>query len=194
MEKAPQRGEEKQKQPGESEQQGLRDISIVLDNYDDIFSDFDPRPYSQRELSEDFIKELSRRYLEDSKGKFEVRFLIPAYERDPKGEAVIKKRLREHFLREERTVAEEIRIVRGRGLAFIAVGITLLLAEAFIAISYKDSVVVAVIGILFLPAGWFGVWTGIEKLLDTGPRILQQKAAHEKFSKCNYIFISDDRE
>ena len=27
------------------------EISILLDTYDDIFSDFDPRPYSQRALS-----------------------------------------------------------------------------------------------------------------------------------------------
>ncbi|MBI2151367.1 hypothetical protein HYU21_01420, partial [Candidatus Woesearchaeota archaeon] len=30
-------------------------ISLVLDSYDDIFSDFDPRDYSEKALSEDFL-------------------------------------------------------------------------------------------------------------------------------------------
>ena len=30
-------------------------ISLVLDSYDDLFSDFDPRDYSQKALSDDFL-------------------------------------------------------------------------------------------------------------------------------------------
>ena len=33
------------------------EISLLLDSYDDIFSDFDPRPYNQRALSQDFLAE-----------------------------------------------------------------------------------------------------------------------------------------
>jgi len=29
----------------------LSEISLIIDTYDDIFSDFDPRPYSQRALA-----------------------------------------------------------------------------------------------------------------------------------------------
>ena len=32
-------------------------VSLWLDTYEDIFSDFDPRPYGQRALSEDFVAE-----------------------------------------------------------------------------------------------------------------------------------------
>lgn len=38
----------------------MSEISIWLDNYDDIFSDFDPRPYSQRSLSDDFLAEAKK--------------------------------------------------------------------------------------------------------------------------------------
>ena len=33
----------------------LGEISILLDSYDDIFSDFDPSHYSERTLFDDFI-------------------------------------------------------------------------------------------------------------------------------------------
>ena len=35
-------------------------ISIVLDSYDDLFSDFDPRPYRIRALSDDFLLECKK--------------------------------------------------------------------------------------------------------------------------------------
>ena len=35
----------------------MSEISLILDTYDDMFSSFDPRPYSQRALSEDFLSE-----------------------------------------------------------------------------------------------------------------------------------------
>lgn len=36
------------------------EISLVLDTYDDIFSDFDPRPYGERALSSDFLDEAKK--------------------------------------------------------------------------------------------------------------------------------------
>ena len=38
----------------------LRDISIWLETYDDIFSDFDPKAYSERVLSDDFLVEIRK--------------------------------------------------------------------------------------------------------------------------------------
>ena len=35
-------------------------ISLWLDDYADIFSDFDPRPFSQRALSDDFLNEAKK--------------------------------------------------------------------------------------------------------------------------------------
>ena len=35
-------------------------VSLWLDNYDNIFSDFDPRSYAHRELSDDFLIEAKK--------------------------------------------------------------------------------------------------------------------------------------
>ena len=45
-----------------------RDISIWLDNYDDIFSGFDPKPYSERVLSDDFLTEVGKVCKEKDEG------------------------------------------------------------------------------------------------------------------------------
>ena len=39
----------------------LSSVHIALDDYDDIFSDFDISPYNQRALSKDFLDELKTR-------------------------------------------------------------------------------------------------------------------------------------
>ena len=36
----------------------MADISLWLDDYDDLFSDFDSRNYLKRRVSEDFLEEL----------------------------------------------------------------------------------------------------------------------------------------
>lgn len=175
-------------------EQTLRDIALVLDDYSDMFSDFDPRPYGKREFSEDFLKELARRYLEDSKGNFEVRFFIPAYERDLKAEVVIKKRLREHFHFEEKRVHKETEAIRKKGATYVAIGAAVLLFETFVSHFSTDALLASIPGVITLPVGWFFVWTGFERILDTSPGHSKQKQIFEKFAKCSYLFISEDRE
>ena len=46
----------------------LKEIAVVIDTWDDIFSDFDPRPLNERTVSGDFIEELRKRYRETPRG------------------------------------------------------------------------------------------------------------------------------
>ncbi len=173
----------------------LREITIQLDNYDDIFSDFDPRPYHSRELSDDFVKEIRRRYLEDKRGRFEVRFTMPSSERDLKEEALIKKRLREHFAsmtaREEDTVSS----IRTRGYIYIVIGAIVLVADVFaLFVLNESSVFYKILSVLLVPAGWYGMFEGMGKVIDQPNEALERKSVYEKFEKANYIFMSDEME
>src|SRR5262249_60242404 len=96
-------------------------VSLWLDNYDDIFSDFDPRPYSQRALSEDFLAE-ARRAVRDRHDEVpELRLLVPTPARHVEDETIIRKRLHEHF----RKHADRLRRKRRR-----AIGVSLVVAMA----------------------------------------------------------------
>lgn len=173
----------------------FREITITLDTYDDIFSDFDPRPFSQRELSEDFLKEIQRRYMEDKKGRFEIHFTIPSTERDVKGEAVIKKRLREHFAFMAKQEEEVIRKTKMRGYAYIIIGSAVLLANVFALFwLQEESFFYQILSIMLVPAGWYGMWTGIEKVIDEPFSAVDRKMIHEKFEKANYVFMSEEME
>ncbi|MFA6489953.1 MAG: hypothetical protein WCT52_04710 [Candidatus Micrarchaeia archaeon] len=177
------------------EAQQFREITIQLDTYDDIFSDFDPRPYQERELSEDFIKEIQRRYMEDKRGRFEVHFTVPFSERDAKEEALIKKRLREHFAVMVRREDETIKSTKSRGYIYMLVGAIVLLADVYALFLLEGtSLEYRILSILLVPAGWYGMWTGIEKIIDDPFASIERRAAFDKFEKANYVFISNELE
>ncbi len=172
----------------------IRDISIAIDSYDDIFSDFDPREFSQREVSDDLLKDLKRRYVEGKSGRLEVRFILPADLREPKLEATIKKRLREHFERRLKGLEGEVHKRRWRGKMYIAFGALFLLVQAYYSSFFRDVLSSELLAIILVPAGWFGMWTGIEKLLEDPERVEEQKKLNEKLMHASYIFLSQDRE
>lgn len=173
----------------------LREIAITLDTYDDIFSDFDPRPYDKREMSEDFLKEISRRYMEGKHGRFEVHFTIPSAVRDLKEEALIKKRLREQFTFMVKRESEAIRKTKGRGYFYMVVGFLILLLDTYFYffLSY-DSVFYHLLSILLVPAGWYGMFTGIGKVIDEPFDASERKKLHEKFERAEFSFMSDELE
>jgi hypothetical protein len=178
-----------------SEQPDMREITIQLDTYEDIFSDFDPRPYSQRELSEDFLKETQRRYLEDKRGRFEIHFTIPSSERDVSEEALIKKRLREHFAVMVRREEEVIRNTKNRGYIYLFAGMAVLLANVYALFELNEaSVVYQLLSIILVPAGWYGMYAGMEKVIDAPFEAVNRKNVYEKFEHANYVFMSDEME
>jgi len=76
----------------------LRDIGIWLDDYKDIFSDFDPRPYAERALSDDFISEL-KKVCDESEFKVKIlNLLMPEKIMERKTEEIIS-RLKEHHIK-----------------------------------------------------------------------------------------------
>ncbi len=173
-------------------QSSIPEMLLWLDSYDDIFSDFDPRNYEYRELSEDFLKELSRRYKETPKGGFEVHLLIPAHLRQAHLEARIKKRLRHYFARELAGVERQLRKKRETGVKFIAAGLLVLSAQTWLLFSYPDRFLPELIGVLLVPAGWFATWTGIERMVVEPENLVSLREFYKKFFRCEYVFLADE--
>jgi len=69
-------------------------IIFSLDDYGDLFSDFDPRYYSKKAISDDFLTELRRSIKSKRFEAVELKLVLEDSKRDRKDEAAIKKRLR----------------------------------------------------------------------------------------------------
>ena len=169
----------------------LSQISIWIDNYDDLFSDFDPRPYSQRAISDDFLSEAKKVLKESPKGKFELRILIPSKERNPYHESIIKKRFRDHFKKQAKTCATQKRDVIRSGIAFLFSGIALMLVTTYILFHYEETNFLATfLSVVFEPAGWFLFWEGMNQLVFKVKEKNPELDFNEKMAEGNVLFQS----
>jgi hypothetical protein len=169
----------------------LSEISLVLDTYDDIFSDFDPRTYDKRTLSDDFLTELKRATRSNKSGVIELNFLIPVEQRKEETENKIKKRLREYFKKHYEEIRKEVDSFRGTGLLMIAFGLILsILTALFVIPNEEGNIWVGVLLILIEPAAWFTIWEGANKVFDTWKVMAPDLEFYKKMSKCEISFTA----
>ncbi len=167
----------------------LSEISLILDTYDDIFSDFDPRTLDKRSLSDDFLFELKRATKENMTGVIEINFLIPAEQRKTDKETMIKKRLRDHFKKHHDSVLKEIEAVRNKGLVMITVGIILSILTAIFVYPYEGTnVFFNIILVLIEPAAWFTVWEGANRVFSAWEDRRLDVEFYKKMIKCEISF------
>ena len=167
----------------------LREIGIVIDTWDDIFSDFDPRPLNERMVSGDFIDELKKRYKETRSANFIITIYVPRSLKDDQSQRMVTLRLKQHFRQKFLQKKKVLTFIRVRGLIFALVGISALsfltLATYF---KFLSELTVQILGIVLMPLGWFGLWEGLSKLVDTSPVVIQDAQLFQNLSKAIYHF------
>jgi hypothetical protein len=165
----------------------LQRADIALDHYDDIFSDFDPSPIEKRLLSEDFTYELRRRYAARGKGEFVVNFTLPKAVRSEKTEALIKKRIKEHFKTRVREIERKAREKADNGTHRLLAGVLLTVA-LFLFPQLEVVPILTIISVLI----WYSLWSGLENVLEASSILERKKAFAEKFMKAEYNFFSEE--
>lgn len=162
----------------------ISEVSLWLDSYDDIFSDFDPRPYSQRAISDDFLEEAKKAVKEKKTGELELRLLVPHAQRDLEKEIIIKRRLREYFRKNFLMLKRERKNIKIKGVMITLVGFALLITASFIH-EYFSGTLNFLLPFLE-PVGWFSCWFGLEKIFYT---LRQQASEFEFFKKMSRVDI-----
>ncbi len=141
------------------------EVSLILDTYDDIFSDFDPRPYNERALSEDFLSE-AKKAMRDKDAGIQLSFLIPKAMRDAAKEELIKMRLRSHFRRHYKLIKDGAARRRRQAIALILIGAAIGLIDALLLSTNNIGVLFGdAVEIVLTPASWYTIWTGFDHLL-----------------------------
>ena len=123
-------------------------ISLALDDYEDIFSDFDPRPYSERMLSDDFLYELKRASLDKEESGLTLSLLMPKEKRNSGHEKVILERLKGHFRRHHRRLEDKRKGEIKTGTWMVALGITFMFLATYILFRYEKSLWTAFVVVL----------------------------------------------
>jgi len=168
----------------------MSELSLWLDTYDDIFSDFDPRPFTQRSLSVDFLDEIKRASRDKVSGQIELRFLIPEKDRNSDTESQIKKRLKEYFKKHYEGLKKKKNKNFIKAILFIILGFAMLIFAAFIASLGKPGFGYSAIVIFLEPAGWFTFWFSLEQLFESFSQTQPELEFHSKMAKAEISFIS----
>jgi Fe2+ transport system protein B len=167
------------------------EIGFLIDDYDYIFSDFDPRPYSNRALSDDFLTEARKASIDKNPGNIQLKFLIPKRNRKQKDEEVIKKRLKQHFYKHEEQSKSEYKKTLSHGILFFIFGIMLMFAAAFVLFKYPgQSLPENFILILLEPIGWFLFWEGLELVIFKSKDVKPNFDFYRKMANADIYFQS----
>lgn len=164
-------------------------VDFWLDDYGEIFSDFDPSPYSKRAISEDFIAEMMRRFPE-FREHFVIRMSVPKELRSPKDEATIRKRLKEYFSRMRGKTEKKITMERRRGAIYFAGGFVVLALLLFLE-GTEAPISVKLLSLVLAPLGWFGVWEGTRHLIEGPEEYTRKRKLYGALSEAKYEFFSE---
>jgi hypothetical protein len=165
-------------------------VSLWLDDYDNIFSDFDPRSYSQRALSDDFLAESKKVVQEYKPGEFDLTFLVPHGKRDKTTEKVIETRLHSYFRKQEHCLQNEHKEKLKKGIIFTIIGAICLIGAAFASYLENINFSLHMIRVLLEPSGWFLAWYGMDHILYHSNNNKYEKEFSEKMSHAEIVFDS----
>lgn len=167
------------------------EISLLLNSYNGIFSDFDPRHYSERALSDDFLHESKKAVKDKPSGQIQLKLLIPQNKRNSNEEKVIKKRLRDHFKKHHTILEKDKKSIIKKGLAFTLSGIALMLITTFflLNIEHKSSLITFLV-VLFEPGGWFLFWEGLDQSIFESKKVNHNLRFYKRMSNAEIVFSS----
>jgi hypothetical protein len=166
-------------------------ITLHIDDYTGIFSDFDPRPYSKKALSDDFLIEAKRAAKDRPDEDLELIFLIPKKKRRNNIEIEVKKRLKQHFKKHFGILQKEKNSIRNKGIFFIAIGVLLMLIASFILFKIVEkSFFINFLIILLEPAGWFLFWEGSNLIIFEAKKQDPDLDFYKKMAKVNIKFMN----
>ena len=165
-------------------------VGLVLESYQDLFSDFDPRPFSGRSLSIDFLDE-AKRATRDTPEGFELNLLVPGKLREPKKEVVIRRRLDKHFEKHREEEEKSYRKLILQGITFVFFGIFIMIIAAVILFYYAESsLLTSFLVILLEPAGWFLFWEGLDIIIFESKKGRKERTFYHKMTIADINFRS----
>lgn len=172
----------------ENKLQETAGISIHIDDYDFLFSDFDPRPFSQRALSDDFLAEIKRASKEKNE-EINLKFLIPKDKRNSEKEKTIQLRLKEHFKKHYAEAKKEQKRLVKQGIYFIFFGIVLMFFATLILYKLSSGFLSHFFVIILEPGGWFLFWEGLNLIIFESKKRNPELIFYEKMSKAIITFL-----
>lgn len=138
------------------------EISIWMDKYNDVFSNFDIRPYTERSLSNDFLTEVQKLSSRKQRGEIKLKFYVLEDQRDQELENIIAASLGSHFKQITKELKTEHKQILRKGYLFLASGFALISFIFLLTLVPTGKEYMNGIILILEPVGWFTTWTGLD--------------------------------
>jgi len=168
----------------------LSEISLTINSYEDIFSIFDPRPYSERSLSVDFIDEAKRASRDKNDIGLQLTLLVPKKKRNERNELTIKNRMKEHFRRHYHINAKEKQESIQLGMKMFFLGILFMVTATYFL--YKlgsENLLASIVIVILEPAGWFTFWEGLDQIIFESKKHDPEMEFNRKMESAEIKFV-----
>jgi hypothetical protein len=164
-------------------------ISLWIDTYDDLFSDFDPRDFDERTISDDFLSELKIFSREKETAINGFTLLIPKGVRNIQNETVIVKRLNQYFKKNHHILEQKKKKGSVRAALLILIGTVLMIISSYISLIKSEDFFMHTLLVLTEPAGWFILWIGLETFFNSSAKLKSEIAFYNKLMKTKINFV-----
>lgn len=169
----------------------MQELSLWLDSYNDIYSDFDSNSYLKRRISEDFLHELRNEVKLKENHVKDMFLILPENQRDQSSEMIIIASLKAFFSRKFDFHHHKCVIKLRQGLILFITGILIMLLYSWISFHLQNSFFVICLKVLLEPAGWFLVWAAFDFLFYDYSLLRKDEIFFENLYKMNIHFRSE---
>ncbi|MDP4265284.1 MAG: hypothetical protein Q8941_22350 [Bacteroidota bacterium] len=166
----------------------MAELSLWLDDYDDIYSDFDSRNYLKRRVSEDFIYELKNALKYRKERINDLILLLPPEKRDEMNEKMIAGSLKEFFTNQLTTSSDKCRHKLNKGITLGIAGIIIMIFNAIAGFKGTHTIPLISVRVLLEPAGWFLLWASFDFLFYDWQELKKEREFFRELSELNIHF------
>jgi hypothetical protein len=168
----------------------MAELSLWLDYYDDIYSDFDSRNYQKRRVSEDFLHELRNALKYRKERVHDLVLLLPVEKRDEPNETAIMESLKSFFNAQFQAHLDNCRKKYKRGIFLGIAGILIMIFNSFISFKSSQSLPLVALRVLMEPAGWFLLWVSFDFLFYDWNDLKKEREFFRELSEMKIHFRS----
>ncbi len=164
-------------------------VEVALDQYTDIFSEWDPAPFKRRELDPDL-----QLYLESSadeipaKYSIEVCFSLPYGTRDAAMEEDVRAGLRNSFDFKIYLLKQEIKLINTRTLRYVLAGLGTLLVATLVAKPAEVNVLTSVLTEGLFIGGWVFLWEAVSLFFFSNRDLYYRYRTFRRLRRAEIIF------
>ena len=166
------------------------EISIWIDKYDDVFSEFDSRPFSERALSDDFLREVRKMTSEKPTSDIRLKFHVLSDQRDGDSENIILNNLNKHFHHIADELKNERKEAMRKGYMLLGLGSALILFLFCITTMPVKAAYLSGLNLMLEPVGWFMTWTGLDHVFQISKKSKSALDFNSKMALAKITFSS----